>query len=197
VTSANGPRFEDLVGDDLPAEERARLERVHELLIAAGPPPELPPHLAEAPPAPQARVIPIRRARWRTAALVAAATLLIAFGAGWLAGDRTAGGDHVEFTVAMTGTEGAHASLAVLSNDTAGNWPMKMTVTGLHPLSGGRTYTLWLTRKGALEAQCGTFVVGAGTTTVHLNAPFRLNEYTGWVVVVSGTTTPLLRTETV
>ncbi len=41
------PDFRELVGDDLPDEERARLERVHELLVAAGPPPELPPALVE------------------------------------------------------------------------------------------------------------------------------------------------------
>ena len=40
------PDFRELVGD-LPDEERARLERVHDLLIAAGPPPELPPALVE------------------------------------------------------------------------------------------------------------------------------------------------------
>ena len=41
------PDFRDLVGEDLTPEERDRLEHVHELLIAAGPPPELPPALAE------------------------------------------------------------------------------------------------------------------------------------------------------
>ena len=37
-----GPSFDDLVGDDLAPAERERLLRVHELLIQAGPPPELP-----------------------------------------------------------------------------------------------------------------------------------------------------------
>ena len=192
----SGPNFDDLIGGDLGPDERARLERVHELLIAAGPPPELPPHLATAPAEPKAAVIPIRRGRWRTAGLAAAAALLIAFGAGWLFGDRHASVD-VQATVAMTGANGAHASLAVLRVDAAGNWPMKMTVTGLPALSHGRTYTLWLTKKGKLEALCGTFTVGKGTTTVRLNAPYRLREYTGWVVVVSGTQRPLLRTATV
>ena len=35
------PDFDELVGTDLEPGERARLERVHELLIAAGPPPDL------------------------------------------------------------------------------------------------------------------------------------------------------------
>ena len=33
----SGPDFRELVGDDLPAEERARLQRVHDQLVAAGP----------------------------------------------------------------------------------------------------------------------------------------------------------------
>jgi Anti-sigma-K factor rskA len=190
------PNFDELVGNDLTAEERARLERVHGLLIAAGPPPELPPHLATARPEPKARIIPIPRRRWRTAGLAAAASLLIAFGAGWLIGGRHVA-VHVERTVSMTGSNGAHASLAVLSVDAAGNWPMRMKVTGLQPLSRGHTYALWLTKRGELDSPCGTFTVGKGTTTVRLNAPYRLKEYTGWVVVISGTTKPLLRTATV
>ena len=50
---SDSPNFDELVGrDDLSAEEAARLARVHDLLVAAGPPPELPPHLQE--PAPEA-----------------------------------------------------------------------------------------------------------------------------------------------
>jgi hypothetical protein len=41
--------LDDLVGDDLEPRERARLERVHALLQQAGPPPELPPALEQAP----------------------------------------------------------------------------------------------------------------------------------------------------
>ena len=42
------PDFHELLnGEDLSPEERARLERVHELLLEAGPPPELTPALAE------------------------------------------------------------------------------------------------------------------------------------------------------
>ena len=42
------PDFEELIGADLSPEEQARLRRAHDLLIAVGPPPELPPALAEA-----------------------------------------------------------------------------------------------------------------------------------------------------
>ena len=35
------PNLDDLIGTDVEPGERERLERVHELLVAAGPPPEL------------------------------------------------------------------------------------------------------------------------------------------------------------
>ena len=43
------PDFFDLVGDEGTPEELERLRRAHDLLVAAGPPPELSPRLAEAP----------------------------------------------------------------------------------------------------------------------------------------------------
>jgi hypothetical protein len=191
------PDFDELIGgDDLGDAERARLERVHDLLVAAGPPPELSPRLTSAPPEPKARVIPFPRQRWRTFTVTAAAALLVAFLAGWAVGSQ-GGEDHVRHTVAMTGPNGALASLDVLEPDNAGNWGMKMTVSGLPVLDSRRTYTLWLTKHGHLESECGTFIVRQGKTTVHLSAPYHLGEYTGWVVVVSGTTTPVLRTQTV
>src|SRR6266571_4646750 len=67
------PEFRDLVGDDLPAEERARLERVHELLMEAGPPPELPPSLAEAPDRAKQSPSWLPRRRFGTALALAAA----------------------------------------------------------------------------------------------------------------------------
>ena len=39
-----GPDFDELAGE-VPAEERERLLRVHEMLVQAGPPPEIPPEL--------------------------------------------------------------------------------------------------------------------------------------------------------
>ena len=38
-----GPDFDQLVGHEVGREERERLQRVHELLVEAGPPPELSP----------------------------------------------------------------------------------------------------------------------------------------------------------
>jgi hypothetical protein len=192
----SGPDFDDLVGGDLDDAERARLRRVHDLLVAAGPPPELSPKLTSAPSEPTARVIPFPRSRWRTAAVTAAAALLVAFFTGWAVGAHR-GNDQVRRTIAMTGANGALASLDVLKPDDAGNWGMKMRVSGLPVLAHGKSYTLWLTKHGRLDSECGTFVVQTGSTTVRMTAPYHLREYTGWVVVVSGTKTPVLRTQTV
>jgi hypothetical protein len=186
------PDLHELVGD-VPAQERERLERVHALLVEAGPPPELSPALAETPPAPSAKVIAFPR-RYRWAALGAAAAVALGLlGAGYAIGRGSQ--PETAFTVPMTGPGGASADLVVLAKDAAGNWPMELTVRGLPALEGGHRYELWLTRKGALEESCGTFAVAAGETNVPLNAPYVLRDYDGWVVVVSGSRTPVLRTE--
>jgi hypothetical protein len=96
--------------------------------------------------------------------------------------------------IEMTGGD-ARASLAILPQDDAGNWPMRMTVQGLPSLPDGREYELWLTRDGKLASPCGTFVVsGDGRTVVSLNAPYRLKSFDGWVVTRHGSEEPLLRT---
>ena len=97
----------------------------------------------------------------------------------------------------MSGPAGATASIALLAKDTAGNWPMTLEVSGLPALPEGETYTLWLTRDGALAESCGSFVVAAGTTKVPLNAPYRLKQFDDWVIVRTGSTLPLLRSGTV
>lgn len=188
------PPFDEIVDPDDP--DRARLENAHRLLIAAGPLPELPPHLEEAPPEPKARVIPLpRRRNTAIAAVAIAATLL--FGIGYAIGGRDNPPEPVQ-TVAMTGPSGATASIALMAIDRAGNWPMTIAVKGLAPLPRGKTYELWLTKNGKLADPCGTFVVGPGATEVPLNAPYKLKEYDGWVVVRSGTKQPfVLRTTSV
>jgi len=182
------------VGADLAPDERERLRRVHELLLAAGRPPELPPALqlvhAEEP----VRLLPRRR---RAALLALAAALALAvFGAGYIVGDR---GEKAQpgRVVAMAGlgdAAGARASLAIFDADDAGNWPMELTIRGLQPLPAGQTYELWLVRDGKLVQQCGVFAVKGDETVVPLNAPFKLKEYDGWIVVRRGETEPLLTT---
>jgi len=161
---------------------------VHDLLLRAGPLPDLPAAIAEPPAPPEAapRRLPRRRA-WVAGIAAAAAIALVAFGAGYAVGNR---GQAEEFSVLMLG-DGARASLAVLAIDEAGNWPMRLRVEGL---PAGPTYELWLTRDGKLAARCGAFVVGPGTTDVPLNAPYKLREYDDWVIVEAGRTEPLLTT---
>jgi hypothetical protein len=128
---------------------------------------------------------------------LAAALGVVVFAVGVLVGDRGDRPGTFE-VVTMTGTAyttGVRASLTIFDADEAGNWPMELEVDGLVSSSGGRPYELWLTRGGKLAAQCGSFLAeGDGTTTVPLNAPYKLKEFDGWVVVVEGSTSPLLTT---
>ena len=177
------PDFDDLVGTDLDPGERARLERVHELLIAAGPPPEP----LEAP-------IALRSRRRRGALLALAAALAVA---AFALGAALTGPD-VDFTETMTGTAAAsdaRASLAIFEIDEAGNWPMELTVSGLPPATSGRPFELWLTRAGEPAALCGAFLTSpAGTAVVPMNAPYRFDDFDGWVIVEEGSETPLVTT---
>jgi len=181
------PNLDELVGSDLDPQERARLERVHDLLIAAGPPPEP----LEAP-------VTLRPARRRGALLALAAALAVAaFALGAALVDGSSGRS-VDFTETMAGTAaatGAIASLAVFEIDEAGNWPMELTVSGLPPSASGRPFELWLTRDGGLAALCGGFFTNAdGWATVPMNAPYRFDDFDGWVVIEEGSETPLLTT---
>jgi hypothetical protein len=188
-------RFDELVGEIEDPEERARLRRVHTLLLSVDPPPEVSAALEAPPVAEPVRLLPRRR---RTAlALLAAALAAAAFGAGWLASARS---DDVEAVVSipMVGTAqaaGATASIDVLPQDEAGNWPMNVSVRGLTP-SRDRSdyYELWLTRGGKLVDPCGRFVVHAGVTKVMLSVPYGLRRYDGWVVTRHDSDVPLLAT---
>ena len=182
-----GPDFGKLVGSDVPEDERERLERVHELLVEAGPPPELSPAL-EQPPGVGAKVSVLPRRRRPALLLIAAALAAVAFGGGYL----TAGHGReasVAFesvrAIEMHGTAGAPGALARIdlgSVDRAGNWPMLVTVQGLPQLPQDGYYELSLTQNGKVVAPCGSFTVHAGTTRVYLNAPYELKKFDGWVV---------------
>ena len=185
----NPPPFDDLIEADDP--DRARLQQAHDLLVAAGAPPELPPSLESAPPEPKSTLITLPRRRYTAIAAVAVAASVL-FGIGYAIGGG-GGPDAPVETIAMTGSAGASASIALLAPDEAGNWPMRLEVSGLPALPAGRSYTLWLTRDGALAESCGSFVVADGTTKVPLNAPYKLKKYDSWVIVQTGKTSPLLR----
>jgi hypothetical protein len=188
--SGRTPPFDEIVADDDP--ERARLQGAHDLLLAAGAPPELPPWLEVAPPEPRRAVIGSRRRRSTAVAAVAIAATVL-FGLGYAIGGRNSPENPVR-TIAMKGTSEARGSIALLPQDTAGNWPMTLEVAGLPPLPAGETYTLWLTRDGKLAESCGAFTVAAGTTSVPLNAPYRLRQFDRWVIVRTGSEKPLLWT---
>jgi Anti-sigma-K factor rskA len=176
--------FDELVGGaELPAAERERLRRVHELLLTVGPPPEVAPELQAPPAAEPVRLLPRRR---RTAlALIAAAFGIAIFGTGYLVGHRTAE-PTTERVLTMTGVgdvAAARGTIEILAQDGAGNWPMLVRVRGLEA-SADRDdfYELWLTRDGELAAPCGRFIVDGGVTEVTLSVPYGLRGFDGWVV---------------
>jgi Anti-sigma-K factor rskA, C-terminal len=181
-----------LVGDDLSDDERARLEHVHALLRDAGPLPELPPSLADPPSPPSENLVRLpHRRRWTAVtALAAAAVVLLAVGYG--IGNRSDVRPPVQ-TIPLAGTGNASGSIEVFAEDDAGNWPMRLSVSGLPHAEDGR-YEVWLTRDGTLTDSCGTFDVAGGSADVRLNAPYELRTYDDWVVVEHGSTVPVLAT---
>jgi hypothetical protein len=188
------PEFDDLVGTEVDAAERDRLRRVHDLLVEAGPPPEL--SQTSAPAIGGAPVTPLRRPSRRRRVLLglAAALGVVAI---FTLGLVVAAGDDpdADRVVAMTGPSGATASLEIFDVDEAGNWPMLIDVDGLPPAREGRLYQLWLTREGRPTALCGSFHTDDdGRAVVPMNAPWRLDDFDGWVVVEAGSTTAVLTT---
>jgi Anti-sigma-K factor rskA len=186
------PNFDDLVGGDVPAEERERLRRAHELLLEAGPPPELSPEL-EAVPWPEDALAPLwgrRRTGKQRRPLLLAAALATAAVVGFLLGQATTSTSNsikTRETVRLHGTTLARGALATLrlgKPDAAGNWPMVLRVSGLPKLSKGGYYALYLTKDHKPLVSCGTINV-AGATSVRLSAAYALEAFdkNGWVIV--------------
>jgi hypothetical protein len=187
--SPKTPDFFDLVGDEGTPDELAQLRRAHELLLTAGPPPELSPRLAEAPRA-QSRSSVLPRRRRGAAFLLAAAVVASAFGIGLLIGNRDSSGFTQSRAVPMRGLgqlASARATLGVGEQDSAGNYPLKMTVHGLPSLPDGGWYELLLSKGGKPTLPCGTFAAAAKGVTVRLSVPYDLSKFPklfdGWVVV--------------
>ncbi len=177
------PDLRDLVGNELEPGERERLERVHDMLIAAGPPPELPQELAE-PPRPEGRLVELARRRLRTGLVLAAAIAIAVFAVGYFLGARGESSSSDSFTAEKTAVLGKRADrLAVVQIgqiDEDGNRPMVVSVDGLDHLKGGDYYTLFMTRNGKPVVTCGTFNVGEkGVTTVRLSVAYDLARFDG------------------
>jgi hypothetical protein len=189
----NRPDFDDLIERDVPPEERARLYRTHELLVQAGPPPELSPEL-EAVPWPDDALQPLfgrRRQHKARRPVLLAAALATAIFVGFLLGQATTSdnGTSVQATraVKLHGTALAPRALATLKlgkPDDAGNWPMVLHVTGLPKLKDGGYYALFLTKGGRPLVSCGTINV-SNATSVRLSAAYALERFdkNGWVIV--------------
>lgn len=187
------PDFDDLVAGDVPPEERARLYRTHELLVQAGPPPELSPEL-ESVPWPEDALQPLFRRRRREhrsrRPILLAAALATAIFVGFLVGQATSSDTSsigATRTVELQGTAlapGALATLKLGKPDTAGNWPMVLHVNGLPKLTGGGYYALFLTKGGRPLVSCGTINV-SNATSVRMSAAYALESFDkdGWVVV--------------
>ena len=180
------PDFRDLVGEDLTPEERDRLEHVHELLIAAGPPPELPPALAE----PSTELDePTGLPRRRTGAVLAlaAALALAAFLGGFIAGRTNGDSFNSVKAIPMHGVGAAQAASGTIDLgqlDSQGNWPLQVKVSHLPSPPKNGYYEMFLTRHGKIAATCGTFNVHGSSATVRLNAPYNLGRFDGWVVTL-------------
>ncbi len=179
--------FDELIGADVGREERARLLGVHQLLVEAGPPPELPPALEDVHVPDPAKVRGARKkSGLRRALLIAAAllVLVITFTVGWSIGHgpvvRTA------TTIALSGTKAAPRATGTLDvmQEVSGNRPMKLSVRGLPPVAAPEYYDVWLVRDGKPWAPCGEFVVSRRTSslTLTLNAPYALKSGDTWIV---------------
>jgi Anti-sigma-K factor rskA, C-terminal len=186
------PDFDELVGRDLPPAERDRLRFAHDLLIEAGPPPELSPEM-ESVPWPEDSLGPIwgrKQSKPRRPVLLAAA-LVTAVVVGFLLGQSTGPSSATSIsavqTVQLHGTSLAPRAFATLKlgkRDAGGNWPMVLHVKGLPRLPDGGYYDLYLTKGGRPVVSCGTFNVN-GDTTRPLWAAYALEHFdrNGWVVV--------------
>ena len=179
--------FKELIdADGLDPDEEARLRHMHDLLVQAGPPPDLPPALEQAPDEESAEIVQfpmLPRRRWAVAAVAAVAAALLAFGGGYLTGDSKQSAFHTNRVVPMHGQGEAIALVRMSTPDSVGNWPMQLEVTGLPEQSDRDAfYALWLTRHGKPAEQCGTFRVHGKTTRVRFTVPYSFEGVDGWVI---------------
>jgi hypothetical protein len=183
------PDFDELVGTETTGAERTRLREAHDLLLRAGPPPELTPKLKAGPNPGVARMQRRRRTVKRRSLVLLAAALSIAivFAAGYAVSSQRGGnGNALVASLELKGTAAvpdAHATLDVWQRRD-GNWPMTLSVKGLPKLPPRTYYEVYLFRDGHPWASCGSFVVSGKSSVlkVSLNAPYKLHRGDSWVV---------------
>lgn len=185
------PNFDDLVGTETRGAERERLRGAHDLLLQAGPPPELTPRLEKAP---DFGVVSFRRRAVKKrpvlVLLAAALSAVAVFAAGYAVANNRGGSQAAGAPVAQLALKGtplapqASATLAVWRQQ-RGNWPMTLSVAGLPKVPLGTYYEVYLVRGGKPWGSCGTFrIVGSsrGPVTVTLTAPYSLRPGDSWIV---------------
>jgi hypothetical protein len=188
------PTLNDLIGDEATGAERQQLQHVHEMLLEAGPPPELSDKLEAGPSLGMTLGGRRRKVKRRAMLLLAAAIAVFAVFIAGYASHTTgkAGGPQVVISQTLKGTPlapQAEGALQVLSSQDGNNWPMKLTVVGLRPLAPGNYYEVYLLRNGKPWGLCGTFRAGSSTdrpVTVTLTAPYQLSKGDSWVVTRPG-----------
>jgi hypothetical protein len=188
----NEPDFRELVGDEEDGEDLDRLRRVHDLLVQAGPPPELSTAIANPPEVEESKVLEFKRRRPAALLGIGIAAAAAAFVIGYAVGDKQ-NSFSAQATVPMHGVGAmatARADIAIADHDEGGNYPLQMRVEGLRDAPKGGWYELLLSKKGKPTASCGDFAVDGGETTVRLSVPYDLQVwhqkklYDGWVVVL-------------
>jgi hypothetical protein len=179
--------FDELVGDVTPA-ERVRLERVHNLLIEAGPPAEVPPEVEAGPTLAMTmgRRGPSKRHVQRRLGLLAAAVivLLVAFLAGYITGNDSSVAGRLLKLQGTGAAPAAQGSLRIDESDPAGNWPMQLAALGLPKLKEREYYEVFLVRKNKTWLACGGFRAKNAKVgvSVRLTAPYELKPNDTWVV---------------
>jgi hypothetical protein len=184
------PNFDDLVGSDVPEEERQRLRRAHELLVQAGPPPELSPEMDVVPWPDESQRPPGKPRQQRllllAAALATAAVLGFVLGQSSGPSSSSASIEPVR-VVKLAGTSldrNARGTLELGKADEGGNWPMLLHATRLRQLPEGGYYNLYLTKGGKPVVLCGSFNVRSGEAIVRFSAAYDLSHFDrdGWVI---------------
>jgi hypothetical protein len=175
--------FDELIGAEPDGTERARLRGVHELLLEAGPPPELTPEVASGPTlAMTLSRVRASSGRRRGFALTAVAAALVAVVIGLGVAAHGNGKKYPRFT--LRGTVFApHASGTLYILRAKSSTPrVKIEVTGLP--AAKRPYIVYLVRNGRTIAPCGGFTVTnpKREVTAVLHSPYAIQGSDEWIV---------------